>query len=740
MSVATKPQKVAILGGGMGGLTTAFQLTSQPGWQERFEVTVYQLGWRLGGKCASSRGPNDRIEEHGIHGFMGSYYNALPMMSDLYAELGRRPGQPLATFDEAFHGSGFTMLWEWKGDRLTAWPTRAPSNDIPPTDGHYYKGLRTSIEAIIWSVEQMLGTVPGIPGVAKLALDAFLDKAKASLKVPLSDGPDHPLVGEIEGMRRLVVGLCKAVDVLAPKVAEHADNLRRALIMLDFYAALIVGALKDNVEVLGYDHLDGEDWSEWLVRHGCSPMTMGSPIVLTTVNICYQSPDGDTSRAARMAAGAYVDWTLRSCAYMGDLIWSFASGTGETVVAPMYEVLKRRGVKFEFFHKVEALRLSEDRRSIRAIDVTLQATLKHPERGYKPLIEVKGLPSWPRRPLYEQLNEGELLRALDVDLESWWSGWPNEAFPNLKALRTLHAGKDFDQVVFAISLGAIPYICQELMDESPAWRDMTANIPTVQTQAMQVWLSEDMYAMGWSEPVNAAKHEIALSGTYFCPPNGNANFPELLKWESWPRENEPKALWYFCGLMPDYEPMPPFSDTDYPRRQSERVKFQCVQYLQAAIGTMLPTATVRANNPAGDPMGLDFDLLVDTREDGPGAVRAQGVRRFDSQFWRANIDPTERYVTTPPGSVAYRLEAWGSGFDNLVLAGDWIYTGLNVGSFEGAALGGKLASHALCGFPALDDIVGYPTVPRPKAAHGRPHPAPPAFGAEVEVVPFRLVG
>ena len=145
MSHATQPQKVAILGGGMGGLTTALQLSSQPDWQERFDITVYQLGWRLGGKCASSRGPNARIEEHGIHGFMGSYFNALPMMADVYAELNRPAGAPLATFEEAFLGSGFTMLWEWEEDRLTPWPTRAPSNSTPPTDGTSYKGLQTEI-------------------------------------------------------------------------------------------------------------------------------------------------------------------------------------------------------------------------------------------------------------------------------------------------------------------------------------------------------------------------------------------------------------------------------------------------------------------------------------------------------------------------------------------------------------------------------------------------------------------
>ena len=32
------PRRVAILGGGMGSLSTAFWLTSEPGWQERYDA------------------------------------------------------------------------------------------------------------------------------------------------------------------------------------------------------------------------------------------------------------------------------------------------------------------------------------------------------------------------------------------------------------------------------------------------------------------------------------------------------------------------------------------------------------------------------------------------------------------------------------------------------------------------------------------------------------------------------
>jgi uncharacterized protein with NAD-binding domain and iron-sulfur cluster len=721
------PKKVSILGGGMGGLVTAFYLTNAPDWQKNYDITLYQLGWRLGGKCASSRGDNARIEEHGIHGFMGSYFNALPLMSEVYAELGRAKGVPLATFDEAFLPSSLTMLWEFEDERLKPWPMRTPTNDIPPTDGSSYKGVYTAIEAILNEIAGMVGGAKGaIPHLLGAGVKLFIDNAIKSLEeVPLSAGPKHPLVAEIGGARKLIAGAVDAFAELAPKLADKADNARRALLTLDFYASLIIGTLVDNVAVNGFDGLDEENWSDWLTRHGLHAQTLASPVPLVTVNICYQSPNGDTSRAARMGAGCYLDWSLRGCAYMGALLWSFAAGTGETIVAPMYEVLKRRGVKFEYFHKVDALRIDpKDPTKIGAVEVTVQATLKDPAAGYQPLIDVKGLPSWPKFPLYDQLVEGEALKALGIDLESYWNGWPNAEHPHLKTPKVLRHGVDYDELVYAIALGAIPYLCKELVETKPAWQGMVDNLPALTTQAMQIWLSRDLYEMGWAEPLNPALNELALSGTYFCPPNGNANFPDLLKWEDWPKDNMPKALWYFCGLMPDYEPPPPFTDTDYPRRQSERVKAQSIQYLQTAIGTMLPKATVRANNGLGDPMGLDFDLLIDTMN---GA--AQGTQRFDSQFWRANIDPTERYVSSPPGSVDYRLEAWGSGFDNMALAGDWIYTGINIGSFEGATMGGKLASYAISANPPLDTIIGYPTMPRPKGASGRDHVPAPHEGA-----------
>ena len=51
----------------MAGLSAAYQLTRTPELQAQHEVTVYQMGWRVGGKAASGRDAWDRNLRHGLH-------------------------------------------------------------------------------------------------------------------------------------------------------------------------------------------------------------------------------------------------------------------------------------------------------------------------------------------------------------------------------------------------------------------------------------------------------------------------------------------------------------------------------------------------------------------------------------------------------------------------------------------------------------------------------------------------
>jgi hypothetical protein len=63
---------------------------------------------------------------------------------------------------------------------------------------------------------------------------------------------------------------------------------------------------------------------------------------------------------------------------------------------------------------------------------------------------------------------------------------------------------------------------------------------------------------------------------------------------------------------------------------------------------------------------------------------------------RSNYTPSERYVIDLPGTNRFRLEADSSGYDNLALAGDWLFTGLG-GAVESAVIAGMQAARALTG-------------------------------------------
>ena len=92
-----KPEKVAILGGGAASCTAALALTDQPGWKERYDITIYQLGWRLGGKARSGRNKNygQRSEEITGHHFSESWVMIKTLMKSVYKELNRRSPEAL---------------------------------------------------------------------------------------------------------------------------------------------------------------------------------------------------------------------------------------------------------------------------------------------------------------------------------------------------------------------------------------------------------------------------------------------------------------------------------------------------------------------------------------------------------------------------------------------------------------------------------------------------------------------
>jgi uncharacterized protein with NAD-binding domain and iron-sulfur cluster len=343
---------------------------------------------------------------------------------------------------------------------------------------------------------------------------------------------------------------------------------------------------------------------------------------------------------------------------------------GDTVFTPLYEVLAhQRGVRFEFFRRVRALRPSSDGRHVERIVVSRQANAKR--ATYAPLVDVKGLPCWPSAPLWDQLEGGDDMRKHpeQFDFESAWCSAE-------VGQETLELGRDFDAVVLGISVAALPVVAADLIERNPRWRSMIAWTKTVQTQSLQLWLEPDLDGLGWTAGTT-------VMTAYAEPFDSWGEMSHLLEREDWSGAGAPQSVQYLCGVLDDAKPIPPLSDADFPRREHERVRSNAIDWLGAHVGHLWPRAAAPPDGRA-----LDWSNLVDPQG-------RSGAARLDAQFWRANIDPTERYVLSVPGSIEKRLAPGDSGFTNLYVAGDWTRTSLDCGCAEAAIESGLLAARAL---------------------------------------------
>jgi len=700
-----------ILGGGAAALTAAFEL-SRPGWQQRFEsITVYQVGWRLGGKGASGRGRHGRIEEHGLHLWLGFYENAFRVMRECYAELGRPPGAPLARWDDAFKKSSQVVLEEHHGGVWKHWPIFYPENDRVPgvpdaADGpfavwHYLKQALDLLQSLAASLPvsdaerrdadaahaeaHSLRRLLGLPfeelseRVEAVAQRAGLAALVAAIGLAAGiESVADDVAGPHEALPRLLQGFIEWVRDRVARGADVEDRVRRIGHLIEIVVACIVGVIRDGVLTRGFSAIDDREFLEWLESHGASRDALTSPVLIGGYDLAFAFRGGDPTRPS-MAAGVALENAARLFfTYKGAMFWKMQAGMGDVVFAPLYLVLRARGVRFRFFHRVTGLRLSADRASIGAIDMARQVELANPEVEYEPLEDVLGLPSWPAEPRWSQLRNTARVRG--GNLEAFWAPTPDAA------PITLEAGRDFDRVIFGISLGAVPYLCKELIAADPRWRAMVEHVATVPTQAFQVWLTPTTEQLGWRWP-------LANSSSFVEPFDTYADMSHLLACESWPEGERAGSVAYFCNVLPlpDHPLGPP--DPRYAEAAAATVKGNAIEFLRRWAGHHWPAAI--------DPVTRDFRWELLSGGD------AAGVARFDAQFWRANVDPSEHYVLSLPGTGRHRIKPGETGFDNLVITGDWTDCGLNAGCIEGAVMSGRLAAHAITGLPKLEDIVGY---------------------------------
>jgi len=686
-------------------MTAAYYLSSTPELRRKLEVTVYQMGWRLGGKGASGRNGAyfDRIEEHGLHVWGGFYYNAFHLMQEAYGALDRPPECPLRTWTDAFRPHNYVVWTEWIDGKWVDWPVEAPPTTGVPGEGGEFPTAWEYIEMIVGWLRDFIEGFPhegvradaqdpnSAPSLAARCradlgavgsdVTALLDGRPASL-LEAAHAKAHELAAKPRLLHRAVEHHAVATLVASfhdwmerewmDEIVAH-DAARRIYILADFLVAIVRGIVADGVIFDGFMAVDRWDFAEWLARHGASALALQSAPLRGYYDYFFAYRGGDTA-CPQMSAGMALPHLLRLVgAYKGGLFWKMQSGMGDAVFAPLYEICRKNGVRFEFFRRVTGIVPAEDGKSIARIAMARQVDLCVPE--YDPLVRPADLPSWPSEPLYGQIDpaQAKALQERHANLEDPWTDWDDVG------QKELVAGRDFDAAVLGISIGAFPSICRALMAQRPEWSDMVDRLETIQTQALQLWWKPDAAELGW-QGGNA-------TGTgYGQPLESWSDMSGVIPRELWPAKDRPGTIVYFCGPMKTPDTLPRGKDPSFGAGQTGAAWQNAAAWCSQFVGHLYPGGV----DPA-DPGRLRYELLVDP-------TGSAGPERFARQYARANYTPSERYVLDLPGTNRYRLDADTSGYDNLALAGDWIFTGLG-GAVEAAVMAGMLAARALTGVP-----------------------------------------
>jgi uncharacterized protein with NAD-binding domain and iron-sulfur cluster len=685
-------KKIAVIGGGVGAITATYAITSIPDWDKHYDITVYQLGWRCGGKGASGRNAahHGRIEEHGLHIWAGFYENAFRLMRDCYETLNRTglrsPDAPLGTLDKAFKGLSHFFLAEdlpQPDGRVSLHPWRVdfqPNSNQPGTGGLLPTPF-AYFQMLVRTVADMVERGLAGPAPEGHVLPARFHHGLKRLGLPHSaPSPFHHLAAVAERLSSnphdhrtdetlLMAGLAAHAQDWHHARKPEGDMERRIGYMVSLSSAFFRGAIDTGLFRAGFDAIDDQEISAWLLRYGASQEAVYSAVFRGCYDYVFGYPGGVTSDRG-VGAGTAIRGLLRlAFTYKGALFYKMQAGMGDTIFGPYFQVLKARGVKFRFFTAARALHLDAERCGIQSIDMVEQAEVIGGD--YQALVDVKGLPCWPSEPDLAQLVPGSYTPGTDFESE--------KDPPTGRPFR-LERGRDFDQVVLGASLGSIPYLAEELIAASPRWQGMVQNVQTVATHAAQFWLNRTAEELGWNALV--AQHnpgpqtDLKTVITSFTEPLDTwADMTDLIPHEDWPADG-PTQLAYFCSPAHNVGVDPaPFQD---------RVR----DWADRDLTRMWPGARKDGK--------FDLSLLW-----GPGQDPEE---RFTNQYFRQNFYGSERYVLSVPNSVQYRLPPDDSGFENLFLAGDWTRCGINAGCVEAATISGLVAARGLTGHPF--EVVG----------------------------------
>nr|MDQ3036873.1 hypothetical protein [Myxococcota bacterium] len=437
---------------------------------------------------------------------------------------------------------------------------------------------------------------------------------------------------------------------------------------LAFVLTLVRGIANDIV--FGgktWDDLDAQDFRAWMRSHAIPgfPSLDASALMQVPYDgiFAYAGPD---QSAPTLAAGVAARGLLKLVTdYEKAPYWTMTAGMGETVFAPMYEVLRARGVKLEFFAKVKEVRMVGGR--VDEIAYGRQATVSAGPYAYSPLAMIAQVPCWQHEPDLAQLTAPVPIAGKDP--------YSDAVHDQVGADLVLRDGIDFDWVVCALPAPVTAHVLRGHAGHPVLSK--IGGVPTVATLHLQTWFRQDLHLLGWH-------WTSRVLGAFRQPLNSMLGEDPLLSIEQWPAVGGPRGLLYMSG---------PFgggwsTDSEDPaaRAAAESDAYATAKtFALDELGRLLPVAV--------DPATGQLDL---TRLHAPWTP---GDPMRD-QYVRGNIDRSSRYTLLQPGTLDNRPRPAPPSLVNLRFAGDWTKNGVDVPCMEGTVVSALEAAASILGEPA----------------------------------------